>query len=185
MVDLPSDFLSTPFGAALRPTIDSMFRRPATGAPTPVPAPSPQAAINAARDPQLAASLLQTFASRAQQSGYSMPQQSAASTAQSPTSTLTGPIHLCTNPSSFSSTLSTHRAVVAFFTSAGCMPCRMIEPEFKALAHQKKQVAFVKVDLGAGMGTQVASQYAIRATPTFLFFLDGQKVRCFFSCWRL
>ncbi|KAJ8474075.1 hypothetical protein ONZ51_g7460 [Trametes cubensis] len=29
--DLPSDFLSTPFGAALRPTIDAMFRRPVPG----------------------------------------------------------------------------------------------------------------------------------------------------------
>ncbi|KAH9002673.1 DUF862-domain-containing protein [Lactarius hatsudake] len=38
--DLPSDFLSTPFGAALRPTIDSMFRRP-TGPAVPGQQPNP------------------------------------------------------------------------------------------------------------------------------------------------
>src|ERR1700677_2784941 len=52
--DLPSDFLSTPFGAALRPTIDAMFRRP-TG-PTP-PAPAGQQPIRAP-----ASSLLQGVA---------------------------------------------------------------------------------------------------------------------------
>lgn len=58
----------------------------------------------------------------------------------------------------------------------------MIEPTFERLAHEKTQaagvggVAFVKVDLGAGMGQTVAAEYAVRATPTFIFFKDGNKV---------
>lgn len=57
----------------------------------------------------------------------------------------------------------------------------MIEPVFEDLAWAKThglgkdRVAFVKVDMGVGMGSQVASEFGIRVTPTFVFFLDGQK----------
>jgi desumoylating isopeptidase 1 len=69
----------------------------------------------------------------------------------------------------------------------------MIEPVFEDLARSKKnlttgsggkaqadegQIAFVKVDLGVGMGSMVAREYGVTATPTFGFFLDGKKVRC-------
>ncbi|KAH8998488.1 DUF862-domain-containing protein [Lactarius akahatsu] len=168
--DLPSDFLSTPFGAALRPTIDSMFRRPAGLTPPAVPGqqPSPGPA---------ASSLLQAVADRAtagaaQESGYSTPS----------TSTVAGAIHVSTNPASFRSLLEAHRAVVAMFTSATCGPCRMIEPVFEDLAHAKSRgrgagkVAFAKVDLGVGMGEAVARQYGVSATPTFGFFLDGKRI---------
>lgn len=61
----------------------------------------------------------------------------------------------------------------------------MIEPVFERLAYERTQtadtggrgggVAFVKVDLGAGMGNMVGSEYSVRVTPTFLFFKDGNK----------
>jgi thiol-disulfide isomerase/thioredoxin len=170
--DLPSDFLSTPFGAALRPTIDAMFRRP-TGL-TPPAAPGQQPS------PALASSLLQGVADRATaprvalDSGYATPS----------TSTVAGAIHVSTNPASFRSLLDSHRAVVAMFTSATCGPCRMIEPVFEDLAHANSRgrgqgkVAFAKVDLGVGMGGAIARQYNVSATPTFGFFLDGKRV-CF------
>jgi desumoylating isopeptidase 1 len=67
----------------------------------------------------------------------------------------------------------------------------MIEPVFEDLALSKKnlttgggkaradegRIAFVKVDLGVGMGSMVAREYGVTATPTFGFFLDGKKVR--------
>ena len=58
----------------------------------------------------------------------------------------------------------------------------MIEPVFEELAREKAkrggegQVAFAKVDLGVGMGSMVAREYGVAATPTFGFFLDGKKV---------
>jgi thiol-disulfide isomerase/thioredoxin len=121
-------------------------------------------------------------------SGYSTPSTSAGAAAALSAS---GPIHPSTNPSSFRSLLNTHRVVVAMFTSATCPPCRMIEPVFEDLARSKKnlttgsggnpqaesQIAFVKVDLGVGMGSMVAREYGVSATPTFGFFLDGKKVR--------
>ena len=65
------------------------------------------------------------------------------------------------------------------FTSVTCLPCRMIEPVFEELARSRGrlQVAFVKVDLGVGMGSMVVREYGVAATPTFNFFLDGKKVR--------
>ncbi|KZT73971.1 DUF862-domain-containing protein [Daedalea quercina L-15889] len=191
--DLPSDFLSTPFGAALRPTIDNMFRRPIPGAaPTPATLqPSPaatQAAVNASPNPALAASLLQAVASQAfspsasvNGTGSSAPAPATQPQTSSSTSTVSAPVHICTNPSSFHSLLRSHRAVIAMFTSATCGPCRMIEPVFEDLAWSKThgvgkdRVAFVKIDMGVGLGSQVASEFSVRVTPTFLFLLDEQK----------
>ncbi|GJE88311.1 PPPDE putative peptidase domain-containing protein [Phanerochaete sordida] len=190
--DLPSDFLSTPFGAALRPTIDAMFRRPAPGTPNPPVQPSPQAAAAAAAaspNPALASSLLQAVAAQAFAANGAPSASALAQSAQgvaeaASSTTTTAPVHICTNPASFHSTLKTHRAVIAFFTSQTCPPCRMIEPTFEQLAHEKTQsavvgggggIAFVKVDLGAGMGNAVGAEYGVRATPTFIFFKDGNK----------
>ncbi|RDB15260.1 hypothetical protein Hypma_004803 [Hypsizygus marmoreus] len=165
--DLPTDFLSTPFGAALRPTIDAMYQRPAPGetaprVPAPIPATTPE--------PQLAASILQAVASQAQ------------ATSTPATQTLTAPIHVITNPASFHSFLRSHRAAVAFFTDVTCGPCKMIEPVFERLSEEKgvkadgSGVGFAKIDIGVGLGQSLATEWSIRATPTFIFFLDGKKV---------
>ena len=159
--DLPTDFLSTPFGAALRPTIDSMYRRASPGAPPRQPPPSAASAI------------LQGIAQQAA-AGGSMNASPAA-----PTSTLAAPVQICTNPTSLHTILSTHKAVTVFFTSATCGPCRIIEPVFEDLAHAKASpsVAFAKVDMGVGLGYQAAELYNVRVTPTFLFFVNGNLVR--------
>lgn len=164
-----------------------MFRRPSSGAAPAAPqvlAPdSLNAAASASPNPALASALLQAVASQAYSSGsLSAPTSMPSVAPNSGISTVTGPIHMCTNPSSLHSLLKSHRAAIVFFTSATCGPCRMIEPLFEDLAHQKThgsgsgRVAFVKVDLAVGMGNQVAGEWGVRATPTFLFFLDGKKV---------
>ncbi|EGN98049.1 hypothetical protein SERLA73DRAFT_182913 [Serpula lacrymans var. lacrymans S7.3] len=179
--DLPADFLSTPFGAALRPTIDAMFRGQA-GPARPQAAPAPSSSTMP--DPALTASLLQAVAARAasgsSSSGYlPTPAPTSPSTpSQAGTASLTAPIHVSTNPASFNALLRSHRAVIAFFTSATCGPCRMIEPVFEELANAKSKsngVAFTKIDLSVGMGGSVASEWGVRVTPTFIFFLDGKK----------
>ena len=160
--DLPVDFLNTPFGAALRPTIDNMFRRAPPGA---LPRQPPPSATSA---------LLQGIAEQAAATG-----PMAASTPAAPTSTLTAPVQICSNPASFRTILSAHKAVTVFFTSATCGPCRMIEPVFDDLAHTNAShgVAFAKVDMGVGLGHQVAQLFNVRVTPTFLFFVNGNLVR--------
>lgn len=173
-----------------------MYRRPGPGGASSTPAtiqPSPQAAAAAAAsspNPALAASLLQAVASQAMSNGF--PTGSGSTTISSNTNTngastpstqtLASPIHICTNSASFHNVLKTHKAVVAFFTSTTCGPCRMIEPVFEQVANERTKaaavgggVAFVKVDLG--MGNSVGGEYGVRVTPTFIFFKDGNKVR--------
>ncbi|KAG2145882.1 PPPDE putative peptidase domain-containing protein [Suillus clintonianus] len=184
--DLPSDFLSTPFGAALRPTIDAMFRgKASTGVLTPPPDIAPT--TSASPNPALASSLLQAVASSATSNSSGAPSSSrnylptpAPTSPPTPvqSNTLTTPVHIATNPSSFHNVLRTHRAVVAFFTSATCGPCRMIEPVFEDLARSKSRandVAFVKIDLSVGMSNAVGGEYGVKVTPTFVLFLDGTK----------
>ena len=160
--DLPIDFLNTPFGAALRPTIDNMYRRAPPGA---LPRQPPPSATSA---------LLQGIADQAAATG-----SMTASAPAAPTSTLAAPVQICSNPASLRTILSTHKAVTVFFTSATCGPCRMIEPVFDDLAHTKASpgIAFAKVDMGVGLGHQVAQLFNVRVTPTFLFFVNGNLVR--------
>ncbi|KIM24661.1 hypothetical protein M408DRAFT_17525 [Serendipita vermifera MAFF 305830] len=162
--DLPTDFLNTPFGASLRPTIDNMYRRPATAQRAPAPA-TPDA---------LASSILQGIAANAAATGT--PTQTNGYTPA--TQTLTAPIQMCTNPSSFETLKQRHKAVVAFFTSQTCPPCKIVEPVFEELARAKASpsVAFVKIDMSVGMGHQVGQNNGVRATPTFQFYLDGKRV---------
>ncbi|KAG5649934.1 hypothetical protein H0H81_001408, partial [Sphagnurus paluster] len=171
--DLPTDFLSTPFGAALRPTIDAMYRRPTSNTPTPpIPAPSISTAPSAAPNPELAASILQAVAAQAQPGSLPI----------AATETLAAPLRVITNPPAFQSFLETHRAAVALFTSETCPPCRMIEPVFERLSEEKgvksdgTGAGFAKIDISVGLGNSLASEWGIRATPTFLFFLDGRKL---------
>ncbi|KAI5122453.1 hypothetical protein M0805_008764 [Coniferiporia weirii] len=177
--DLPSDFLSTPFGAALRPTIDQMFRRPAPGA-----APSPQP-----YNQPLASSLLQSVAAQATAPGSApggyLPTPAttpapliSTGVTQPAAATVAAPLQICSNLQHFRNVLSSHRAVAAFFTSRTCLPCKIVEPVFENLASDKasKGMAFMKIDLSGMLGGDVASAYGVRATPTFLFFLDGQKI---------
>jgi thiol-disulfide isomerase/thioredoxin len=95
---------------------------------------------------------------------------------------ITGPMHVITNPASFTSFVTTHKAAAAFFTSQTCPPCRQIEPVYQRLAEEKglhegrQGVAFAKIDIGVGLGRSLAAQWNIRATPTFYFFLNGEKV---------
>ncbi|KAF8256598.1 hypothetical protein EI94DRAFT_1710840 [Lactarius quietus] len=170
-IDQPSDSLSTPFGAALHPTIDDMFRCPTSLAP---PATASQQS-----SPALMSSMLQGVTDRAmapgaQDSGYGSPSTSAVVVA----------IHVLTNPASFRSLLKSHRTIVAMLMFATCGPCKMIKPVFEDLMHAKSRgrtvgrVAFVRVDLGIGMSGAIARQYSIAATPTFSFVLDGKRVCC-------
>ena len=130
---------------------------------------------------ELGSSLLQAAASRAASgpSGSSYPTPASATPSQATPSAFTSPVRIVTNPTSLMSLISSHRCVTCFFTSVTCGPCRIVEPVFEDLAQNtaSEGVAFAKIDLATGLGSQIASQWGVRATPTFLFFLDGKKVR--------
>lgn len=121
----------------------------------------------------LASSILQGIATNAA-TGHTRNNGTTAAT-----QTLTAPIQICTNPTSFETLKKGHKAMIAFFTSQTCPPCRMVEPVFEELARSKASpsVAFVKIDMSVGMGQQVGHSHAVHATPTFQFYLNGKKVR--------
>jgi thiol-disulfide isomerase/thioredoxin len=79
--------------------------------------------------------------------------------------------------------LSANRAVVVYFTSQGCPPCRLIAPEFKRLITDPEDFdgkiankPIIGVTVDTGVAYDAAMKYQIRGTPTFMFFLDGEKV---------
>jgi thiol-disulfide isomerase/thioredoxin len=145
-----------------------MYRRPVANAPVSPP-------MNAGTNPELTSSILQAVAAHAQTNGRSQPVSQA-------TDSLTAPMHIITNPASFNNFLKSHKAAVAFFTSETCPPCKMIEPVFERISEEKglqngrSGAGFAKIDIDVGMGRTLASEWGIRATPTFMFFLDGKKV---------
>ncbi|KAF8626145.1 hypothetical protein AX15_005039 [Amanita polypyramis BW_CC] len=171
--DLPTDFLSTPFGAALRPVIDVMYSPP-----------SQTVAANASSNPQSTASILEAVAAQAQ-ANYTAANGSTNAQIHD-TESLSSSVHVITNQASLRSFLSSHKAAVAFFTSATCGPCQMIEPVFMKLAQDKgiksrgpamKGAGFAIIDIDVGLGHSIAAEWRVTATPTFIFFFDGDRVQ--------
>ncbi|WEW61026.1 hypothetical protein PRK78_006515 [Emydomyces testavorans] len=63
---------------------------------------------------------------------------------------------------------------VIFFTSSTCPPCKTVYPVYDLLAEEAGEKAIlIKVDINYAY--DVSSKYNIRATPTFMAFLKGQK----------
>jgi thioredoxin 1 len=69
--------------------------------------------------------------------------------------------------------LNKSRKVAADFSATWCSPCRVISPVFNNLSDEYKDIEFISVDVD-NLGS-VASKYAIRAMPTFIFFRNGGK----------
>ncbi|WVR03495.1 hypothetical protein IAU60_000486 [Kwoniella sp. DSM 27419] len=190
---LPAEFLSTPFGQAMKPQIDAMFRR-TTPSERPIPGPSPQTAgVNPAASssaspapsgsaaPDLASTLLQAVAAQAHSNSNGTGAGSSAS--RSPPNPETSPLTLVSSTTNFHSILKQHPAVVVNFTNTpSCPPCRAIKPVYETISathastYGVKGARFVEVELSVGEGREIAGQYGVHATPTFMFFRDGKKV---------
>ena len=130
--------------------------------------------------PTTSASLLQSASARAS-AATRVGLQYSTSPSTSPLRNnpiTTTPVRSSTNPTSFRSLPSSHRAVVAMFKSATCAPCRMIEP---VLRSSRGQRACPRTGLSGSnwrLGWVLWSpEQGVAATPTFGFFLDGKTVR--------
>lgn len=183
---LPAEFLATPLGQALKPSIDQMFgasnanehsafTRGGPSAPVPPPPPAPSA-----NQQDLASMLLSAVA---QQAAGSMGASGANAPRPQPSNPETSALTLVSSFANWTSILKKHPAVVANFTNTeGCPPCRMIKPAFEAMSetygalHGPMGARFVEIELGVGEGQKIASQYNVSATPTFVFFKNGVKV---------
>ncbi|KAL4965509.1 bifunctional C97 family peptidase/thioredoxin family protein [Aspergillus stella-maris] len=146
--NLPSTFLATPLGQMLKPQIEGALRG-VTQAPAPgLPGPSmPAAQPQVQRKPHV----------QAQQ-----PQHK---------------VQVVTSSSELDKQLASalNSCAVIFFTSSTCPPCKVMYPVYDELAEEAgPRAVLIKVDTGVAM--EVGVRYSVRATPTFMTFLRGEKL---------
>ncbi|KAJ5246447.1 hypothetical protein N7468_001430 [Penicillium chermesinum] len=150
--NLPQTFLETPFGQMMKPQIENALRGVTQGNGTTsgpmagASRPSPRAPVSAPQPPAAAP-------------------PSAAK------------VRIVNNLSQLEGELATasNSCAVVFFTSATCPPCKMVYPTYDELAEEAGDRArLVKVDISTAY--DVSTKYGVRATPTFMTFLKGQKL---------
>jgi thiol-disulfide isomerase/thioredoxin len=146
ITSLPQTVLNTPFGQMLRPMLDSAMR-PITQAPV------PQQAAPRTRTAQAA-------------------QITRAALAN------TGKVHNVTKLRDVESLLNSakDRCAIIFFTSATCAPCKLVYQPYDDLAAEAgAKCVFIKVDFSYA-DRDIGQKFpSVRATPTFVTFLHGQK----------
>ncbi|KAL8923886.1 MAG: hypothetical protein Q9208_004322 [Pyrenodesmia sp. 3 TL-2023] len=88
----------------------------------------------------------------------------------------TGQVHYATTLKKLDVLLESAKnsCAVIFFTSATCPPCKLVYPAYDELAAEAGDKAvLIKVDLSEAY--EIGSKYQVRATPTFMSFLKGEK----------
>ncbi|KFH46895.1 Desumoylating isopeptidase-like protein [Hapsidospora chrysogenum ATCC 11550] len=106
-----------------------------------------------------------------QQSGRAQPQAQA-------TSVPSGGVRNISTSSELTKVLEGARnsCAVIFFTSATCPPCKALYPTYDQLAEEfQGKSTLIKIDISQPQARAVASQFSIRATPTFVTFLKGDQ----------
>ncbi|KAL4901669.1 hypothetical protein BDW74DRAFT_159899 [Aspergillus multicolor] len=144
--NLPETFLSTPFGQMLKPQIEGALRGVTQAPGQGLPAP---------RQAPTARPFVQT-----------QPQPQPQ-----------GRVRVVTSLGELEKELSSasKSCAVIFFTSATCPPCKMMYPVYDELAAEAgSKGVLIKVD--TSIARDVGMRYSVRATPTFMTFLRGEKL---------
>lgn len=156
ITSLPQTVLNTPFGQMLKPQLDSAMRG-VTQAPVPpsnVPQTSsrPQAVTNGGRPVEISGN------------GHLSKEQTP------------GVVYKPTKIKQLDELLASanESCAVIFFTSATCPPCKIVYPAYDELAaNAGNKAVLIKVDLSEAY--EIGAKYQVRATPTFMTFLRGEK----------
>ncbi|KAL8728827.1 MAG: hypothetical protein Q9166_005144 [cf. Caloplaca sp. 2 TL-2023] len=164
ITSLPQTVLSTPFGQMLKPQLDNAMRG-ITQAPVAPAAVSPQhrpiGAPSGTMVGQSSTSGIQLGHTRGIDGVSGLPN---------------GQVHTVTTLKKLDSLLRSAKdsCAVIFFTSATCPPCKLVYPAYDELAAEAGEKAvLIKVDLSEAY--EIGSKYQVRATPTFMSFLKGEK----------
>ncbi|EXJ83995.1 hypothetical protein A1O3_04662 [Capronia epimyces CBS 606.96] len=176
---LPETFLNTPIGQMLRGQLDQSMRKMTQ-------APDAAAGQNASRNPTAAKPTPNAVANGTPAS--STPNATAihrvAPTAiinAQPPAQSPGHVYNISSLTELDSLLEGARqsCAVVFFTSATCPPCKIVYPTYDELAAEagvESGAKLIKIDISASPSAHaVAQKYQVRATPTFITFLKGQK----------
>ncbi|CDH53159.1 predicted protein [Lichtheimia corymbifera JMRC:FSU:9682] len=77
------------------------------------------------------------------------------------------------NLEEFNKLIAENKKVAIDFHATWCGPCKLIAPKFKTFAAENSDVTYAKIDVDDV--ADVAAEVGVRAMPTFVFYLDGQK----------
>ncbi|KAH7152105.1 PUL domain-containing protein [Dactylonectria estremocensis] len=140
----------------------------------------PQAVLDSPMGRMLLPQLTQGINAGRQQNGSILGLQQ---TAQAPVQSqaVSAPRHtvkVVSDPSQFNQLLEQAKpsCAIVFFTSDTCPPCKMLYPVYDELAQEfGDKLTLIKVNISQPGGHQIGSQFSIRATPTLITFLKGEK----------
>ncbi|KAL2011422.1 hypothetical protein VTN00DRAFT_4140 [Thermoascus crustaceus] len=155
---LPQTFLSTPFGQMMKPQIEAALRG-VTQADIGQDAQAPNARPGGSSTQHTA--------------GNGTGSSSSGSHSSAPRA---GYVRNVSNLQQLEEQLAaaSNSCAVIFFTSSTCAPCKIVYPTYDELAEEAGDKAvLIKVDLNYAY--DVSAKYGVRATPTFMTFLKGQK----------
>ena len=155
ITSLPQTVLNTPFGQMLKPQLDNAIRgvtqAPVPSASIPRPGAQHQATSNG-------------YASHLQTNGVKEHKNAG------------GIVYKPTRLKQLDDLLASAKdsCAVIFFTSATCPPCKVLYPAYDELAAEAgNKAVLIKVDVTEAY--EIGTKYQVRATPTFLSFLKGEK----------
>eukprot|EP00013_Stygamoeba_regulata_P008559 CAMPEP_0177676454 /NCGR_PEP_ID=MMETSP0447-20121125/27804_1 /TAXON_ID=0 /ORGANISM="Stygamoeba regulata, Strain BSH-02190019" /LENGTH=159 /DNA_ID=CAMNT_0019185031 /DNA_START=110 /DNA_END=590 /DNA_ORIENTATION=- len=101
----------------------------------------------------------------------------AASLKPLPTGPTPGVIHHADSQEAFDklvASLGPSQLMLIDFHATWCGPCKMIAPQYEALAKAHPNVVFAKVDVDEN--PDVAGRFGVSAMPTFVAFKGGRQV---------
>jgi thiol-disulfide isomerase/thioredoxin len=159
ITSLPKTVLSTPFGQMLKPQLDRAMRE-VTQAPVPSQAIPP--ANRHANTVEV---------------GTSLANVSLNGNHGKHTQFASGVVHNVKRLSEMEALLASAKKTcsVIFFTSSTCPPCKICYPAYDELAMEAGgKAVLIKVDMNQAF--DIGTKYPVRATPTFMTFLNGEKM---------
>ncbi|KAI4241467.1 MAG: hypothetical protein LQ352_007444, partial [Teloschistes flavicans] len=164
ITSLPGTVLNTPFGQLLKPQLDNAMRGITQAPVAPAAIPPQQRQINA---------------SNGVSSSHPPSRETNASQRNSVNAASgfpTGQVHYAATLKGLDLLLNSAKSscAVIFFTSATCPPCKLVYPAYDELAAEAgAKAVLIKIDLSEAY--EIGSKYQVRATPTFMSFLNGKK----------
>ncbi|KAJ3324986.1 hypothetical protein HDV06_005575 [Boothiomyces sp. JEL0866] len=84
----------------------------------------------------------------------------------------------CTNLANLRDIIKKNPAVAIDFTSQTCGPCRVISPEFERLIDEANSngTKVIGVSVETSVARDISAEFQIYATPTFMFYHNGEKM---------